>query len=120
MAAEQAGPTDGAPHANGAAQANGAAAPSAKGTSGFSLSFSAASTARRRGLAPARGAVQPVDDEGRRELVAGFAGGRLEAVDAAAPVQAGKRVIPRLENTFRVTSSSGPRKFDPTRCGQRE
>ena len=118
MAAEEAGPTDGAPHANGAAQANGAAAPSANGSSGFSLSFSAASTARRRGVAPARGAVQPVDDEGRRELVAGFAGGRLEAVDAAAPVQAGKRVIPRLENTFRVTSSAGPRKFDPTRCGQ--
>jgi hypothetical protein len=60
--------------------------------------------------------VQPVEED-RRELVAGFSGGRLAALDAAAPVQAGKRVIPRLENTFRVTSSSGPRKFDPSRCG---
>jgi hypothetical protein len=57
--------------------------------------------------------VQPVEED-RRELVAGFTGGRLAALDAAAPVQ---RVIPRLENTFRVTSSSGPRKFDPSRCG---
>ncbi|KAK9845269.1 hypothetical protein WJX81_001675 [Elliptochloris bilobata] len=31
------------------------------------------------------------------------------------PAPAGKRVIPRLENTFRVSSSAGSRKFDPSR-----
>lgn len=99
---------DEAPH--GAAQANGAPAAVTNGSSSaFSLSFSAAKKRTR-----VQGQVQPVEAD-RRELVTGFAGGRLEAVDAAAPVQAGKRVIPRLENTFQVTSSGGPRKFDPSR-----
>ena len=43
----------------------------------------------------------------------GFEGGRLQSADPAAPVQGGKRVIPKLDDTFRV--GVGPKKYNPSR-----
>lgn len=50
----------------------------------------------------------------RRELVTGFEGGRLQSADPSAPVQCGKRVIPKQEDTFQV--GVGPKKYNPNRC----
>ncbi len=47
-------------------------------------------------------------------MVSGFCGGQLELEDPAAPLQGGKRMIPKLENTFQV--GVGPKKFNPSRC----
>ena len=42
----------------------------------------------------------------------GFEGGRLQSADPAAPIQGGRRVIPRQENTFQI---GGPKKYNPNR-----
>ena len=43
----------------------------------------------------------------------GFEGGRLQSADPRAPVQGGKRIIPKLEDTFQV--GGGPKKYNPDR-----